>query len=381
MKKAIRISVMLLAGAALSACSSLNPFSGNSVKPAALQNFTPELNVSTAWTTSVGSAKSGLFTPVVADGVVYAASEDGQLMAIRLDNGQVAWRVKTESKLIAGVAVAADTVAVVDANNRLLAYNSEGKPKWQAAVNSDVTSLPVGSGNSILVRGIDFSVRNFSTIDGSSQWTYSRQLPPLTLRINSPVDVNNARVYAGFPGGRLVGLDLNNGDVVWEGILANPTGTTEIERITDVTGMPVYNFREVCAASFQGKLGCLDGTNGRPVWTVDFSAPNGVSVDERYMIAANELGDLFAFSRAAGRQAWRIENFQRREPTTPVEVGRAVAIGDFEGYVHFIERDTGRTLARVRVGSQAFSGQPIAVDANRVLVQSRSGNLALLRIQ
>ncbi|HEX4918729.1 MAG TPA: outer membrane protein assembly factor BamB [Limnobacter sp.] len=383
-----RLGMVVGALALVSGCStlsntlnSLNPFASGAVKPAELKAFTPALNVVTAWKTDIGDSEQGFFAPAVFDDTVYVASHAGQLRALNKSNGQLKWSIKTETKLKAGVAASVDTIAVVDVNNRLLAFDNNGKQKWSVNIGAEVTTVPTAATGAILVRGIDFSVVAYATENGAQRWKYTRQLPPLTLRINSPVDVNNARVYAGFPGGRLVSLDLNTGNVVWEGTLATPTGTTEIERITDVTGTPVYNFREVCAASFQGKLGCLDAISARPIWSVDFSAPSGASVDDRYMIAANELGDLFAFSRTGGKQVWRIENFQRREPTTPTVVGRAAVLGDFEGYVHFIDRDTGKTIARTRVGSKPFTAAPIAVDTNSVLIQSRDGDVAMLTIR
>ncbi|MBU0783075.1 MAG: outer membrane protein assembly factor BamB [Gammaproteobacteria bacterium] len=388
MKQAIKMTSAVAVLALLGGCatisstmSSLNPFGGGAVKPAVLQEFTPQLKVANAWSVDVGDSEQGTFAPVLLDSTVYAASEEGQLIAIDKATGKTKWKVKVGAKLKAGVAATLDTVAVIDVNNNLIAFDLDGKQKWQASIGSDVSSVPVGASGTILVRGIDFSVIAYSASNGGQRWKYTRQLPPLTLRVNSPVDVNNARVYAGFPGGRLVALDLNAGTVSWEGALTSPTGTTEIERIADVTGTPVYNFREVCAAAFQGKLGCLDAVSARPIWTVDFSAPSGASVDDRYMIAPNELGDMFAFSRSGGKQVWKIENFQRRLPTTPAVIGRAVAVGDFEGYVHFIERDTGKTIARTKVGSTTFTSQPVPVETDALIVQSRGGSVALISVQ
>lgn len=388
MKQAFKFTSALAILSLLGGCStisstmsSLNPFGGNAVKPAALQPFTAQLKVANAWSVDVGDSKSGNFSPVVLDSTVYAASEEGQLMAIDKASGKVKWKVKAAKQLKAGVAVTADTVAVVDDANNLLAFDLDGKQKWQAGVGSDVSSVPVGASGTIFVRTIDFSVLAYAASNGGQRWKYSRQLPPLTLRVNTPVDVNNARVYAGFPGGRLVALDLNNGAVVWEGNLASPTGTTEIERIADVTGKPIYNFREVCAASFQGKVGCLDAVTARPIWSADFSAPSGSSVDDRYVIAPNELGDLFAFSRSGGKQVWRVETFQRRQPTSPTVIGRAVAVGDYEGYVHFIDRDTGKTIARTKVGSTSLTSQAVPVESDALLVQSRDGNVALISVK
>lgn len=384
MKPVIKTVMALGVSAVLSGCSwvnALNPFSDASVKPAPLVDFSPEVKLNKSWTVDVGNSEQGVFAPVAYEGAVYAASAEGFVFGIEQQTGKVRWKVKTDRKLKTGVAVTADTVVVIDVNNQVLAFDFNGKSKWKVNLETEVDSLPVGAADTILLRPIDFSVLALSSDTGTQRWTYSRQLPVLTLRIQMLVDVKNNRVFAGFPGGRLVGLDLTSGSMVWEGVLSSPKGTTEIERISDITGSPVYNFREVCAASFQGKVGCLDTTNGKAVWSADFSSPNGLSVDDRYLIAANEKGDLFAFSRAAGKQTWRVSNFQRRLPTTPLAIGRAVAVGDFEGYVHFVDRDTGKTIARTSVGSAAFSSPPQNAGADQLLVQSRKGNLALISVQ
>lgn len=371
----------LVMALALSGCSALNPFAAKKLPPAELVKFTPSMNVKASWTVNVGKSEEGAFSPALDGNVVYVASESGTLAALDQGSGAKKWSVDLKSKLVAGVAATANVLAVVDAGRNLIGFDSSGKQLWKTNLGNDVTTRPVGASGLILVRTIDYSIAAYSSQSGGLVWKYTRQLPPLTLRSEAPIEVNNGRVYAGLPGGRLVGLDINTGQVVWEGLLAAPSGTTEIERISDVTGAPVYNFREVCGATFQGRVGCLDATSGRPIWAEDFSAPNGASVDDRYLIASNELGDLYSYSRNGGKRAWKIENFERRNPTTPVVVGRAVALGDFEGYLHFIGRDDGRTLARVRVGSTEFSSKPVVSDSGQVLVQSRGGDVTALSIQ
>lgn len=365
---------------ALTGCSSLNPFAASPLKPAELKSFKPDLTVKTRWSVKVGDSETGVFSPAVYDDMVYVASAKGRLMAISKSTGQVKWTVEIKEGLKAGVAATVDTIAVIDTNNQLIGFDVDGRQKWKSKLTDDTTSVPVGAADAILVRPIDYSVASYSTETGGLRWRFQRQLPALTLRENAPVDVQNGRVYAGFPGGRLVGIDLAKGTAVWEGLLALPSGTTEIERISDVTGSPVYNFREVCAASFQGKVGCLDAVSGRPVWTKPFSSPSGASVDDRYLIAANESGELFAFSRNGGDEVWRVKTLLRRKPTVGLTIGRAVAVGDFDGYLHFISRDTGDTIARMRVGSEAFTVGPVSAGENSLVVQSKGGEVALLSV-
>ena len=46
-------------------------------------------------------------------------------------------------------------------------------------------------------------------------------------------------VFAGFPGGRLVALALANGNVGWDATVALPKGATELERVADISSLPV----------------------------------------------------------------------------------------------------------------------------------------------
>lgn len=367
--------------ALLSGCSSLNPFSSSALKPAELQPFSAELDVAPVWQVDIGDSDAGIFVPAAQGEFLFAASGEGNLLALAVKTGKPIWTSEIKEGLSAGVGVTADTVAVVDVNNNLRAFDFNGNAKWSIKLETDVTTQPVGEAGLILVRTIDYAVSAYSAQSGGLVWRYQRQLPPLTLRAQIPVAVNNGVVYAGFPGGRVVGLDFETGNLIWEGSLSTPSGTTEIERIADVTGAPTYNFREICAGSFQGSVGCLDLNSGRTVWSTEFSAPNGTSVDGRYLIASNEIGDLFAFSRSGGREVWRIQTLQRRVPTTPVVIGRAVAVGDYEGYLHFINRDDGVTIGRLRVGKEPLTASPFKLTESLLLSQSRDGKLILLAVQ
>ncbi|MDX1669499.1 MAG: outer membrane protein assembly factor BamB [Limnobacter sp.] len=374
-------TLLVCSSVGLAACSSLNPFSGSTLEPAELQSFAPALEIEPLWQLDIGDSEQGAFAPAVRGEFLFAASGEGNLLAIASETGKVIWSREIEGGLSAGVAAGIDTVAVVDQSNTLRAYDFDGNSRWSIQLETDVTTPPLGEAGLILVRSIDYAVSAYSAQSGGLVWRYQRQLPALTLRSEIPVSINNGVIYAGFPGGRVVGLDFESGNLVWEGSLTTPTGTTEIERIADVTGAPIYNFREVCAGSFQGSVGCLDLNSGRTVWSVEFSAPNGASVDDRYVIANNELGDLYAFSRSGGREVWRIETLQRRSPTTPVVMGRAVAVGDYEGYVHFINRDDGATIARIRAGKEPLTSPPLKLSENLMVSQSRDGRLVMLAVQ
>jgi hypothetical protein len=52
--------------------------------------------------------------------------------------------------------------------------------------------------------------------------------------------------------------------------------------------------------------------------------------------------------------------------------------GDFEGYVHFLARDTGETLLRLPTDGSAIVGSPVRSNAT-LLVATRNGGLFAFR--
>ena len=83
--------------------------------------------------------------------------------------------------------------------------------------------------------------------------------------------------------------------------------------------------------------------------------------------------------RRNGADVWRQTALIRRGPTSPVPFNTAVAVGDFEGYVHFFDSETGEPVARERVGKGMISGKPVVV-AGRLFVQSENGDLAAFAV-
>ncbi len=368
---------VLLVGLALAGCSTLdklNPFSGQEFPPAKLEPIKPVLTPKVVWKLDAGASAKGVFQPAMANGVVFVASDAGVVQAVDLSTGKLRWKTDLKVKLVTGVATTADSVVVIASKGDVIALDSDGKPRWKVNVGTEVFTPPVAAFGVVIIKTGDSRLLALEADNGSRRWSYARQNPPLTLRSVDGVAISNGLVVAGFPGGKMVGVSLTTGSLRWEATVANAKGSTEIERIADVIGSPVISAREACAAAFQGRLGCFDAINGNSVWTRDFSSPVGVSVDDRYVIGPDEKGDLYAFSRDGGSNVWKIESLQRRQPSVPIVMGRSVVVADFEGYLHWIGRDDGRFLARLRPDGEAISG-PLVIADKTLLAQTRGGTV------
>ena len=178
-------------------------------------------------------------------------------------------------------------------------------------------------------------------------------------------------IVLGFAGGKLGALAASNGGLRWEAAVSYPRGVSEIERLNDVTGAPSVSGSQVCAASFQGRIACFNISNGAPQWARDFSSPTGVTQDDDALFAADEKSVVHGFNATNSAELWKNDALLWRDLGAPLAFGRAVIVGDFEGWLHFLSRDDGKFVARVKTDSSAINAAPVV--AGQTLVVQTSG--------
>ena len=374
MRIAVKLTCVGLA-ALVAGCSSLNPFASKAAPrnpPAALEDFKQTLAVRTAWTATVGDAGTFVFSPAVAGNSVFAAAADGTLTHIDARTGRPAWRINAGAPLTAGVGSDGSTVAVATEKGVLLAFDGDGKLRWKAQASSEILSAPAVGQGVVVVRSVDNRIAAYDAETGTRRWTVQRSSPPLTLRSAPGIAIGGTSAYVALPGGRLLALALSNGGPRWEVAVGDPRGTTELERIADLSGTPFIAGRDVCAVAYQGRIACFDATSGAARWGKDLSSEVGVSADERNVYAADERGAVTAFARDTGSGVWRNNKLANRRLSSPVVLNRALAVGDGQGYIHFLSREDGAFLARVPSdGSRVIAAVPLA--DNSAVFQTQAG--------
>ena len=381
MQRALKIaalaSVMVLSGC--STLSSLNPFSKAAPRnpPAALAEFKPSMTVRNVWTASIGKAGSYVFSPAAANGSVFAASSDGTVARFDAASGRQLWRVNAGAALSAGVGTDGKTVAVATDKGVVFAFDGDGKLRWKAQTSSEVLSAPAVTSDLVIVRSIDNRVAAFDIATGTRRWFLDRTTPALTLRSAPGIVSTSSTAYAAMPGGRLLALTTTNGAPLWEAAVGDPRGATELERVADTSGFPVLLGREICAVAYQGRLGCFDVASGAVRWSKVWSSDVGIGADERFIYAANDIGAIAAFTRESGTSVWRNDKLAYRRLSAPASFRRAVAVGDAQGYLHFLSREDGALMARTATDGSAISAVPIVV-GDRLIIQTQAGQLVAL---
>jgi outer membrane protein assembly factor BamB len=379
----LRIAALIVAVLALSGCSAFGK-KDEELKPVELLDIETTLDVRKLWSLKLGDDAEFLrvmLRPAGDGNRVYAASRDGNVVAVNAESGKKTWEVQLEITLSAGPSVGNGMVVVGSADGLVIVLNVEdGTERWRVDLGGEVLSPALIANDLVIVSTIDNRLRALRGFDGSEAWDLEKQTPALTMRGSAiPAAAGNS-VVAGFDSGRLLAADMESGNVLWESLLAPPSGRSDLERLSDIDGQISVVGQDIYAAGYQGKVASVAAESGQLLWAREISTYVGVAADWTSVYTTNETGEVICLARRNGQENWRQDSLLRREPTLPTPFDTAVVVGDLEGYLHFFNKFDGEPVARLRQGSAAISAPPTAI-GDRLYVQSDSGTIAAYSVR
>ena len=356
----------------------------NAEPPAELTDIEQTLRVEKIWSSKVGGSAERLrlgLRPASDGARIYAGSHEGEAAAFDAQTGRKLWAVKTELPLAAGPGVGEGIVVFGTTDGDLVALDAEsGMERWRQPVGSEVLAPPAIAPNVVLVRTVDGRLRGFSARDGATLWTVEQNLPALTLRGNTAPRLAGSMVMSGFNNGRVGAYEVGTGEVVWELAIANPTGRSELERLVDVSaGLQVVG-TEVYVVGYQGRAVGIDLETGLVLWQQDMSSYAGLGADFNNIYVTNDvsasLRSIGAPARRSGAKKRCVCATSRRRRA----MGTRIVVGDFEGYLHWLDANDGRFIARQRAARDRITAAPLVVGQN-VFVQGDDGTVAAYTVR
>ena len=343
--------------------------------PAELEDIKPSHIAKIDWSSNAGKTEKYDYTPAMESGAVYTANAAGELAKLDAANGRQIWRANVGEPISGGVGLGAGIVLVGSNKGTLFAYDLAGKLLWKAKLSSEVLSVPRYFDGLVVARTGDNHIFGLDATDGSRKWVYERINPALTLRSSVGVVVDGGAVYAGFAGGKLVAIRADNGKLLWEATVAQPRGVTEIERIADITSLPVVDGPLVYAVAYQGKIAAIDRRSGKVIWNRDISSFNGLNAEDAKIFVTHTLGAVYSLDYETGKTFWRQGALANRRLTAPLPMGNVVAVGDLEGYIHFLTREEGAFAARIKLDSNSVMSLIAGNSREQLIAETRDGGL------
>lgn len=372
----------------ISGCSTFQEWFGSegedATAPVQLERIDSKVSLKKRWSSKIGDGQGDGFykiTPTLIDGVIYVASSDGEIAAINAANGARLWRVELERPLSGGVGYHNRSLYLGGADGSVLQLSAEdGAVEWEAAVSGEVLAAPVVSDDWVIVQTYDGKLLGFRSGAEEPSWTFTSDVPVLTLRGTSAPILVGGNAIAGFGDGKVVAVDVDSGNVSWEARIGVPQGSSEIDRIVDVDGAMTQQGIELFVASYQGRVAALDSRTGRKLWQQNVSSVTGTNVGFGNVYVADVDGTLSAFLRTGQGVRWQNIELGYRELSRPTPVSSYVATVDFEGYLHLLSQVDGQIVGRSKIGGDAARADMIA-DSGRLIIYADNGQLLAYELE
>jgi len=387
----LHVLIALVCAMLLNACTSITDLKADVSErlfgrqiteiPSELDDIKSTVEPKVLWSNQLGAIDDDDFTPVVDKDFVYAVGSKGELVKIIATTGKDAWRVNVAEPVSGGVGVGENLVLIGTKSGYVVAHNLDGKMLWKAKVSSQVLSAPQVDLGTVVVRCGDSRIYGLNAVDGSRKWVYERATPPLSLKSSAGVVLDGGAVYAGFAGGKLISLRVDDGTVLWEVSVAQPKGTTEIERIADITSQPVVDGPLVYAVAYQGKIAAVDRATGRIAWNRDISSYTGLNAEDARIFVSHANSAVYALDFSTGKTYWRQGDLRQRRISAPLPMGNYIALGDVEGYIHLLSREDGGFVGRIQLEESPILPQMTALGSHTIIAQNRKGGIYAISLK
>lgn len=359
---------------------------------AELTELENQFDVEVLWDRSVGDGVENYFSrikPIVAYDKVYSASRMGDVIAFEKESGEEIWHTDLSdlnnersfwdsrtSALVAGGPISGlNKIFLGTENGDVFALDADtGEVVWQAKIKGEVITQPVIESGILVVNSASGILKAFDANTGEDLWKVERDVPALTLRgISTPVAASGG-VIVGSGKGELNVYMIEKGQAGWLTEIGEATGSTELQRVIDVDSAPVVFGDKIYAISARGNLVAIELNSGRILWKRKYSSYRQISVYRNNIFITNVRGQVYALNRINGIERWSNYTLKNRDVTGPAVVDGYVVVGDYEGYLHWLDQDTGEIVSRHEVDSSGIHSTPTVVDGV-LYSQSRDGDL------
>ena len=352
--------------------------------PAELIDFEAKFEPEVVWSKYAGDGAKNKYSDLRAllqNGNLIAIDKNGEVNSYNGLTGQLNWRIELEVPVVAGPGGGEGLILVGTQEGEVIALNeSSGEFIWRIRLTSEVLTPPQAALGVVIARTADGRMSGISIDDGRVIWNYQRSVPLLSLRGAGPPAIIDDKAIVGYANGKLVALSISDGKVVWEKSVALSRGRTEIDRLVDIDSELVIKGSIIYAVAYHGNLAALDVETGRVLWKREISSRAGIDVAPNEAVyVSDENNYVWAIQDGSGNGLWRQTELLRRNITAPVIVGDYVIVGDLDGYIHWISREDGSFVARMRLSNDAIRSKPVVGDG-LVYISAIDGTVAAIRV-
>ncbi len=349
-------------------------------QPAELVKINSQVKIDNTWSKKIFSdIPTGKTDLVVDSDGIFTFSSAGLVFSY-FSNGKLNWENDLNFSLSSGVGKGFGSLFVTSIDGDIFSLDiNNGNLNWSSKIGGESLSVPSSNGDIVAVQTSNGKITAINLKDGKFRWEYISVLPSLSLRGTSSPIFDDGNLYVGFANGNLAKIEPRSGVIQWEIPVTISKGSSEIERIIDIDSKPLVSSGLAFATSYQGDVSAINSLNGRVIWRNNFSSTKDILEIERNIYLVDEDSEVQAFSGLTGISLWRIKDYRLRNLTSPQRLNNYIIVGDFEGYLHFLDTSSGSTIGRYRVSRSGILS--LKTYKNSIVCLDTSGRLTYLEVK
>jgi outer membrane protein assembly factor BamB len=109
---------------------------------------------------------------------------------------------------------------------------------------------------------------------------------------------------------------------------------------------------------------------GQVWWSHELSSYRGLTLDEDALYVSDSDGVVGALKPRTGAEVWQQKALLHRGLSPIAVMDDTIVVGDFQGYLHWLDKASGALAARVGTGAR-ISTQPLVIGDVVVVVNDR----------
>jgi len=316
------------------------------------------------WTFKTGGPVKS--SAAIAQGRVFAGSEDGHVYALDLANGQKLWAFKTGGPIESSPLFLEGKVFVGSSDTYLYAIDAaRGTEVWKYQTGEKILGAPNWikddkSGTPwILAGSYDYKLHCVDAATGKAVWTYETG-----NYINGSPAVGGGKTMFGGCDALLHVIRLQDGQKI-----------KEVEAGAYIAGSGAVVGDRVYIGQYENEFLCIDTSQGNIVWRYKdrpfpfFSSP--AVANDRVVFGGRDKR-LHCVQRSDGKPVWTFTT-RGKVDSSPVVCGDRVVVGSDDGRLYVVSLAAGKELWSYEVG-QPIGSSPAVVEG-KIVIGADDGNV------
>ncbi|MBU2993756.1 PQQ-binding-like beta-propeller repeat protein [Octadecabacter sp. 1_MG-2023] len=333
--------------------------------------------------------------PIVASGRVFTLDAESQVVATSTA-GETLWsrnlKPDTDNARDAsggGLAAAGSVILATTGFGEVVALDgATGGEIWRQDLDAPGTSAPTIVGDLAYVVARDGRAWAIELGSGRVRWTVSTTAPTANYSGGAGAAVNADVAIFPFPTGEVLAAFPEGGLRRWSTVVSGQRPGSAASNISDIAGDPVIDGNRVYVGNVSGRVVALELANGDRLWTATEGAVGPVWPAGGSLFLVNDIGELVRLDADTGTAIWRVElpgfaeSRERRQKTRfahygPIIAGNRLIVASGDGLIRQFDPASGALVGTVEIAGGAASN-PIVANGTLYVVSAR-GQLVAFR--